>query len=237
MPDSPAPPPLAAVLEELGLELASPGLLGRALVHRSRTNETGEESNERLEFLGDAALGLVVAEYLYTAFPEATEGDLTAMRAMLVSRATLGDVARSYGIGDRLALGRGEEEKRSALSDSVVGSALEAVVGAVLLEHGLDGARRLVLRLLRDRLEGVRPGSGLDAKSRLQHLVQGRDRITPHYQVALVAEGADVIHHARVLAGDRVLGEGTGRRRRDAEQAAAADALARLAPGEDDGCC
>lgn len=223
------PPALAGVLGELGLEFRDQGLLRQALVHRSRTNETGEDSNERLEFLGDALIGLVVAEHLYATFPTATEGDLTAMRAAVVSRGTLGAVGRSYGIAQGIVLGRGEEEKRERLSDAVVGSVLEAVVGALLVDQGLEPARGLVMHLLEDRLAALSPDSLLvDAKSRLQHLIQGREKVTPRYEVTLLAGTEPIEHHARVLAGDQLLGEGTGRRRRDAEQAAAADALSRL---------
>ncbi|GBD12702.1 Ribonuclease 3 [bacterium HR24] len=218
---------------QLGLEPRDPGLLQQALVHRSYLNEVrdrGLRDNERLEFLGDAVLNLVVAEYLYDRFPESTEGELSQMRAHLVRWDTLAAVAERVGLGRFLVLGKGEDLSGGRRRPSNLAGALEAVIGAAYLDGGLEGARELVLRLLGPELERLATGQPLsDSKSELQRVVQARWHQIPRYRV-VEAEGPD---HAKtftveVVLGEQVLGRGQGRSKKQAELEAARQALQTL---------
>jgi ribonuclease-3 len=218
---------------QLGLEPRDPGLLQQALVHRSYLNEVrdrGLRDNERLEFLGDAVLNLVVAEYLYDRFPESTEGELSQMRAHLVRWDTLAAVAERVGLGRFLVLGKGEDLSGGRRRPSNLAGALEAVIGAAYLDGGLEGARELVLRLLEPELERLATGQPLsDSKSELQRVVQARWHQIPRYRV-VEAEGPD---HAKtftveVVLGEQVLGRGQGRSKKQAELEAARQALQTL---------
>ena len=208
------------------------GLLAEAFVHRSYLNETDAaalRSNERLEFLGDAALGLAVAVELFRQYPDASEGPLTEMRAALVQKSTLATVARRFDLGRFLMLGRGEELDGGRTREINLARVYEAVVGAILLDRGQAAASRFVLRSLRPEFESLTAGYRLDAKSRLQQLVQQRWHQPPVYRT-VDEQGPD---HARtfrvqVLAAGEVLAEGVGRTKRLAEQLAAADAIQRL---------
>ena len=196
-----------------------------ALTHRSWCAENaGEASNERLEFLGDAVLGLVVTDHIFTAHPEMPEGSLAKLRAA---------VAAELGVGDALRLGKGEDASGGREKASILSDAMEAVIGAVYVDGGLAAARRLVLDLLSDRIEGVVAGpggpGGADHKTQLQELVARRFETAPSYDV--VDDGPD--HEKRFFAtvrvGDGVVGRGEGRSKKLAEQAAAGAALAHLA--------
>jgi len=215
-----------------------PALLEQALVHRSYLNENPHfslTSNERLEFLGDAVLGLLVAERLYRDFPGLSEGEMTRLRAALVQRDTLARVARSIGLGDYLYLGKGEEVSGGREKPTNLAAALEAVLGAVYLDGGMVAAEKVVWLLLEveiDRVAG-QPGE-VDYKSRLQELVQARYQVTPDYR-ALGATGPD---HARsftveVVVGGEVLGKGSGKSKKAAETQAARIALERLSGQSD----
>jgi ribonuclease-3 len=209
-----------------------------ALTHKSYVNEhrdEGWEDNERLEFLGDAVIDLVVSEYLMSRFPLAREGDLSKLRAAVVDEAGLAAMGRALGLGELLRLGRGEEltggrEKASLLADT-----LEAVIAAVFLDGGLEAAHALVDRFLDDAYAGAETGTlDRDWKTQLQEMGQARHRSSPRYRV--VAEvGPD---HAKtfeieVELGGSVLGRGSGRSKKDAEQAAARVALEALAASPD----
>ena len=205
-----------------------------ALTHRSWCAENaGEASNERLEFLGDAVLGLVVTDHIFTAHPEMPEGSLAKLRAAVVSEPTLAAVAAELGVGDALRLGKGEDASGGREKASILSDAMEAVIGAVYVDGGLAAARRLVLDLLSDRIEGVVAGpggpGGADHKTQLQELVARRFETAPSYDV--VDDGPD--HEKRFFAtvrvGDGVVGRGEGRSKKLAEQAAAGAALAHLA--------
>lgn len=204
-----------------------------ALTHSSYVNEHPEEapaSNERLEFLGDALIGYVVAARLYDDHPGMTEGDLTAARAALVRGESLAEVAAELRLGESLLLGQGEEATGGRSRASNLAGVFEAVVGAVYLDRGHETAGDLVLRLLGERLAAISPSTvPQDPKSRLQEAVQGRGEGTPAYRVV----GEVGPEHARrftaqVVLGEAVLGEGSGRRKLDAERAAAVAALASL---------
>ncbi|HHW13432.1 MAG TPA: ribonuclease III [Firmicutes bacterium] len=215
---------------ETGLVDVDPDLLQQAFVHRSYTHERGgEPDNERLEFLGDAVLGLVVCEELYRRHPDWREGELTRRKALLVSRRTMAGLAARLGLGPLLQLGRGEEETGGRQRPSVLGNALEALIGCLYLHGGYERAKRFILAVWEGELEALK-GAAADPKSALQEKTQALWRQRPVYTV-LREEGPD---HAkrfvvRAALDGRVLGEGSGTTKKEAEQAAARQALERLA--------
>ena len=209
--------------ERLGHRFTRPELLAQALAHRSWCAEHGDaDSNERLEYLGDAVLGLVVADHTFRTHPELSDGMLSKVRASVVNARVLADVALDLGIPEHLRLGKGEDLSGGRTKESILADTMEAVIGAVYLDGGMDSARELVLSLLSDRITAAvgEPGES-DHKSRLQELTVHLGRGVPHYEV--VGSGPD---HARrylatvYVAGQR-LGTGEGRSKKDAEQVAA----------------
>lgn len=208
-------------------------LLRHAVVHRSFLNEhlePGWETYERLEYLGDAFLDWVVADELYRRYPAYDEGDLTRARAALVQGRTLAEVARSIGLGEYLYLGQGEEASGGRQRRSNLAGALEAVLGAVVLDRGPQVGRDLVMHWLGPRLEqlGSR-GAARDPKSALQELAQGKGQSLPEYTVVEERGPAHARRFTvRVELTGELVGEGSGRRKIEAEQAAAAQALERL---------
>ena len=221
---------LAALEEALGLSFKNRGLLTQALTHASYGNEHPGEvmgSNERLEFLGDALVGLVVGAELYRRYPGLDEGVLTDLRSLVVRGATLARVGRRLGLGGHLLLGQGEAASGGKDRDSNLAGAMEAVVGAVLLDRAYRVARACVLRVLRPELRGIATrGATRDPKSQLQELAHQRGMSVPTYREVAV-EGPE--HERRYLVevslGDRVLGNGRDRRKADAERRAAEAAL------------
>jgi len=199
-------------------------LLRQALTHRSLAGIAPQGDNERLEFLGDSVLGMLVNEHLYRSFPEEPEGVLTKMKARLVSEPALADAARRLGLGPMLTLSASEEATGGRERPSTLSDAFEAVVAAVYLHRGLPSARRLVREAL---IRHVDVRQTWDHKSRLQELLQERYRVTPTYRIL---EETGPAHDRRFVAEvrlhDRVLGRGVGRSKKAAEQAAAAAALA-----------
>lgn len=218
----------------LGVTFQQRELLGQSLVHRSYLNESEiptNGSNERLEFLGDAVLGLVVAEELYRRFPDLPEGTLTEMRAQLVRGAALADLGATLDLGDYLLLGKGEARSGGRRRQVNLARVVEAVLGAVYLDQGLECARAVILRLFGSQLASLRSGTVLlDAKSRLQQLAQGTYRLMPRY-VTVLDEGPEQARLFTVEArlGDRAVGSGSGKTKRQAQQEAADAALQRLA--------
>lgn len=223
-------PPLARLQTALGLKFKDLSLLQQALVHRSYLNEAdapGLESNERLEFLGDAALGLIVSQKLYSDFPLLNEGDLTQLKTALIRWETLARAGERLSLGDYLLLGRGEKLTGGQQRPSNLASAFEAIVGAVLLDSGLVRARTLVLRCLKPELAQITAGRvALDSKSRLQQMAQTRWQAMPSYRT-VAAEGPDhaKVFTVEVLVDERVLGQGQGRSKKEAESKAAQQAL------------
>jgi len=218
--------------ENLGVAFRDVSLLSRALTHRSYLNENPGsvlEDNERLEFLGDAVIDFVVAGFLYHRFPEMDEGALTALRAALVRAESLAGFARQIDLGRYLRLGLGEEENGGRERTPLLCATFEAVAGAIYLDHGLEQARAFIEPLIRPALEQIRAEELYkDAKSEFQVWAQARYNVTPHYRVS-GSEGPD---HARtftvqVLVGPEVWGEGRGRSKQSAAQAAAAEAMRR----------
>jgi len=207
----------------LGHRFTTPDLLGQALAHRSWCSEYGgRASNERLEYLGDAVLGLIVADHTYRTHPELSDGMLSKVRASVVNARVLAEAAHELGIPDHLRLGKGEDASGGRDKESILADSMEAVIGAVYLDGGMDSARELVLSLLDDRITMAvgEPGES-DHKSCLQEETVRLGRGVPHYEV--LGSGPD---HARrylatvYVAGQR-LGTGEGRSKKDAEQVAA----------------
>lgn len=221
-----------------GYVFRRPELRDQALTHKSFLNEQGGEpgsDNERLELLGDAVLSLVVTDYLVSRFPSLNEGNLSKLRARLVSEQCLAAGARRIHLGRFLRLGRGEELSEGREKTSLLADALEAVAAAIYLDGGLEASRSFLLRVLEEDLEKLEQqgvGEGTDYKTRLQELCQRQFDELPHYRMA-AESGPD--HDKRfeieVRVKGRVLGGGTGRTKKAAEQAAAKVALQRLEEG------
>ncbi|BCW98743.1 MAG: ribonuclease 3 [Armatimonadota bacterium] len=221
---------LRALQQRLGVEISDLELLRQALTHRSFLGETtGFQSNERLEFLGDSVLGLVVAEYLYHHLEGRPEGDLSRARAVAVSEPTLAEAARSLDLQSALQVSTGERLSGGLDRDSILSDTYEAVVAVIYLDRGLDAAREFVLRTLSDVLHRIEEGSHLrDFKSQLQQLTQARHRVTPRYHV-VQESGADhdKTFVVEVEVNGKRLGRGVGKSKKQAEQAAAEQALSR----------
>jgi ribonuclease III len=224
--------PAGWVREQLAYEPRDLGLFVAALTHRSAPGR----NNERLEFLGDAVLNLVVAEHLYRAFPECTEGDLSRLRARIVSSEPLAEVAAGLGLGDVLRLGSGELKTGGFRRKSILADALEAVCGALFLDGGLDEARRVVEALFQSRIASLpAPDALKDAKTRLQEHLQSHGYSLPRYTVERVEGEA----HAQVfwvmceVPALQMRAEGSGSSRRRAEQEAAGRILQELASQTD----
>ncbi len=224
-------------LEELEAKLGVPcrqrGLLELALVHSSYLNEFPgivPESNERLEFLGDALLGLVIAHELYQRYPGRSEGELTSLRSALVQDDALARVAKSLHLGPHLVMGRGEEARGGRERPSNLAGAFEALVGALFLDQGYDVARAFIVRALEREIAETSQRRVLkDPKSALQEALHSRKLPLPSYRIVEIS-GKD---HARtftaeVVVSGQVMGRGTGRRKIDAEQEAAREALKAL---------
>jgi ribonuclease-3 len=216
-------PELEALAGRLGHHFQDPTLLDGAVTHRSWCAETsGFESNERLEFLGDAVLGLVVTDHVYRSYPGLPEGELAKVRAGVVSSAALAEVASELRLGEALRLGRGEDSSGGRAKLSILADALEAVIGAVYLDGGWHAASALVMRCLAPRIVEAASGpGGRDYKTRLQELAAQRFETLPHYQV--VDRGPDHAKHfvATVVLGDQLSGRGEGSSKKQAEQEAA----------------
>ncbi len=220
-------------LARLGVTFNDWALLERALTHRSYLNEHPDEplqDNERLEFLGDAVLDFLAAEWLYEDFPDMDEGGLTRLRAGLVRNETLAGFAEALGIGEALRLGKGEEEGGGRSRPSNLGSAFEALAGALYLDRGMDAVRRFARPWFDPVLEAMLQGqSDKDAKSRLQEWSHATLNQTPIYHIVNVAGPEHAPEFTfEVMIGGRVFGTGKGRSKQAAAQAAAQEALAAL---------
>jgi ribonuclease-3 len=211
----------------LGHDFADEGLLRRALTHRSAS----AEHNERLEFLGDAVIELVVTEWLYRGLPERGEGELTRLRARVVRRESLAELARELGLGEALSLGGGELKSGGRHRDSILADAFEALIGALYLDGGLEACRRCLLAHVEPRFGDLaRAPAGKDPKTCLQEWLQGRGLELPQYEVVGTdgAEHAQRFHVQCTVASVGVAANGSGSSRRRAEQAAALALLGQL---------
>ena len=217
---SPAGWPAAWVRERLGYEPQDLALFRAALTHRSAPGA----NNERLEFLGDAVVNLAIAQRLYEAFPLATEGELSRLRARLVSREPLAEIAVSLGLGETLQLGSGELRSGGFRRQSILADALEALCGAIFLDGGLGAVEPIIARLFTERIAALPSPEALkDPKTRLQEYLQSRSLTLPRYQI-LGIEGEDHAQTFRVsceVPGLALRVEGGGSSRRRAEQQAA----------------
>jgi ribonuclease III len=228
------PKPADKLAIEIGVNFSDSLLLQQSLYHRSYLNEAPDreiESNERMEFLGDAVLGLIVSEKLYNDYPALSEGHLSQLRALLVRWDALAQAAQRIDLGSYLVLGRGEELSGGRNRPSNLAGAFEALIGAAFLDGGMSKARKLVLRLLKTDFEEIaKSGATADSKSELQHVAQTRWHEIPDYRL-VSSEGPD---HAKlftveVSVGEQVLGQGQGRNKKQAELNAARQALETLA--------
>ncbi|MGI5835552.1 MAG: ribonuclease III [Chloroflexota bacterium] len=215
---------------KLNLTLYDEDLTRQALVHSSYLNENpgaAPASNERLEFLGDAVIGALVADYLYHRFPDLPEGQLTSLRAAVVRAGSLAEWAQQIKLGELLLLGKGEESHGGREREGLLAATFEALMAAIYLQHGYEGARRTLELFLPKAIESViQRQVAVDAKSRLQHLCQAQMQATPVYRVVDVSGPPHKpLYTVEVLVDEKVLGRGTGHNKQTAEQAAAATAL------------
>jgi ribonuclease III len=220
----------SALEQALGVRFDRPELRDAALSHRSYAFEQGlPVTNERLEFLGDAVLGLVITDLVYRAFPDRQEGELAKLRAAMVNMSTLADVARGLGLGPELLLGRGEELSGGRDKASILADALEAVLGAIYLDLGLVVASAAITLLFQPRIEAYVRGEGdRDYKTILQELsAQDLGRL-PEYRVVERGPDHEKEFTATVFLGGKQLGRGVGRSKKEAEQRAAREAFERL---------
>jgi len=212
---------------KIGYKFKNHSLLKTALTHSSFANETSVESNERLEFLGDAILGCIVARFLYDHFPEASEGKLSKMRSAIVSRFNFARLAGELGIDKEILLGKGEELTGGRKRETNLAGAFEALIGAIYLDGGYRKVFQIISRLLKKCLQ--QKEIFIDYKTKLQELAQKQYKIMPKYKVVF-EEGPphDKCFHVEVKVARKVLGKGHGRNKKEAEQAAAKEGLENL---------
>ena len=225
---------ISSIEKGLGVRFRDAALWEAALTHRSFAFEQGVAiTNERLEFLGDAVLGLVITDLAYRAFPDLSEGELAKLRAATVNMTMLAVVARELGLGAEILLGKGEEQSGGRDKSSILADAMEAVLGAIYIDQGLRTASRVIRRLFWPRMQAYARGEGdRDYKTSLQELAaQDLGRI-PEYRVAERGPDHEKEFTATVFLGGREYGRGTGRSKKEAEQQAAREAFRRLSPQE-----
>ncbi len=224
---------LLQLQKEIGIFFSDTSLLELALIHSSYINENpgvAPASNERLEFVGDAILGLVIAERLYQDLPSAAEGELTRLRSALVRRETLAEIARQIDLGDYLRFGIGEEAGGGRNKPANLAGAFESLIAAIYLDQGPETARNFILKLFGTEMyKQANKSARANYKSKLQEIIQAEQQITPSYHI-IKAVGPD---HAKeftveVKAGETVLGWGTGQSKKAAEMEAARVALKNL---------
>jgi ribonuclease-3 len=225
------------VEQRLGVEFKKPETLHQAFVHRSYLNENpspGLESNERLEFFGDAVLSYVVAERLFRDCPECDEGDLTEWRGYLVRRDSLAQFARVKGLGDFLLLGRGEEGAGGRLRAQNLASLFEAVVGAIAIDRGLTAARRFIFDAIGEEMNLTGRPTPIDPKSRLQEVAQAKWQRAPSYRTVF-EEGPEhrKVFTVEVQVHGNTLAQGIGHSKQEAEREAARNALSGLESSKD----
>src|SRR3989344_8909049 len=218
--------------KKLGFKFKDERLLKNAFIHRSYLNEHKGfkgDSNERLEFLGDSILSVVVSNFLYEQLPKSPEGKLTQLRAALVRTETLAKLATSLALGDYLYLSKGEEESGGRTNSSILANCFEALIGAIYLDQGIEKTEDFLKKMILEKWQILAKSAVSDNKSKLQELTQRESHQSPVYQL-LKSWGPD---HARrfeigVYLGEKLLGKGLGKNKQEAAQNAAKDALSRL---------
>lgn len=227
---------LTKLEKKIGFVFKNKNLLKNAFIHRSYLNEHKDfkgDSNERLEFLGDAVLSIVVSRFLFVKLPESTEGNLTTLRAALVRTETLAKVAERLVLGTYLFLSKGEEDSKGRNNSSTMANTFEALVGAIYLDSGMDSAEVFIQKTILSNWQHLAESATQDNKSKLQEFLQRQSHKSPLYK-QLTAWGPD---HAKkfeigVFLEDKMLGSGKGKNKQEAAQNAASDALSKLAPIE-----
>ena len=222
--------PFETFAQKNNLSFNNLAVLEQAFVHRSYLNEhkeIGIGHNERLEFLGDAVLELIITDYLYKTFPDKHEGDLTSYRAALVNANTLAIVAETVGVNNALLLSKGEARDMGRARNYILADTMEAVIGAIYVDRGYDTAHDFILAHVVPLLDGIiASASWIDAKSRFQEIAQDKTGITPAYKT-IKEEGPDHDKHftVGVFLNADIMGQGEGKSKQEAEQLAARDAL------------
>jgi len=219
----------AQLQARLGLEIRQE-LLELAFTHRSFAYENGlTETNERLEFLGDSVLGLVVTEELYLRYPDLDESRLSPLRSGIVNMRALADIARSLELGQYMRIGKGEEVTGGRDKNSLLADSLEALIGAIYLSHGFAESQRVVGNLISETMENAKDrGAGLDGKTALQELAAARKISAPEYQISESGPDHDKTFVATAVVGGEAIATGEGKSKREAEQIAARIAYEKL---------
>jgi ribonuclease-3 len=235
---TPQPEPTGNVIARItGSTAINPDIYITAFTHRSVTHDavnSATESNQRLEFLGDAVLDLVISEYLYRTFPESAEGELSSNRAKIVNRKALAGFARSMGLGEHLIIGESADHAKIRCSESALADVFESLTGAIYLDKGLDAARAFVMKQVIEHVDFQNiVASEHNYKSRLIEYTQSNHLLPPLYTV-IVEDGAEheKIFTVEVSCAGYICGRGTAPRKKDAEQLAAREALDKLAQAE-----
>lgn len=212
----------SALTKQIGFEV-DPTLLELAFTHRSFAYESGaKETNERLEFLGDSVLGLIVTEELYLEYPDLDESRLSPLRSGIVNMRALADIARTLNLGKYIRLGRGEETSGGRDKNSLLADSLEALIGAVYIDRGFADCTKFVRFLIAETLKNaMAKGAGLDGKTALQELAAATGRGVPEYSVSEDGPDHDKSFKAMVSLSGVVVGQGEGKSKREAEQYAA----------------
>jgi ribonuclease-3 len=220
----------SSLQSRIGVSFDDPSLLIHALTHRSYAFEQGGlPHNERLEFLGDAVLGLGITRLIFDEFPSLSEGEMAKLRASTVNMAVLADVAREISLGNELFLGKGEELSGGRDKASILADAFEAVIGAIYLDRGLEEVEAMISLWFRDRIrDHVESGVVRDFKTSLQEVAVKKTGRLPEYRIASTGPDHAKLFNARVFLDGQFLGEGDGHSKKEAEQSAAKEALEQL---------
>ncbi len=217
-------------LDDTGVALQDMSLLKQAFTHRSFINENRDSNlahNERLEFLGDAVLELVITDFLFTTYDNKTEGDMTSLRSALVNAVTLAEVAKELNVNEYLLLSRGESRDMGRARQYILANTMEAIIGAIYVGASYDEAKKFIMTYIAPRVDSIMAdGSWIDAKSKFQEKAQDDVSITPLYKtVSEVGPDHDKVFEVAVYLGDEEIATGKGKSKQDAEQAAAREAL------------
>ena len=226
------PKSLDDLQKQIQITFKNPGLLKNAFIHRSYLNEHKDfkgDSNERLEFLGDSVLSIIVSKFLFDQLPKSSEGELTQIRASLVRTETLAALSQNLSLGNYLFLSKGEEESGGRQSKTILANTFESLVGAIFLDQGMEGAQKIIEKNILSNWKQLAADAAADNKSKLQEMLQRKFHMSPSYKL-IKTWGPD---HERnfevgVYLKEELLGKGLGKNKQSAAQAAAENAIARL---------